>query len=174
IDDILQLSRARRMETNFEEVASRTLVDEVLERLETQIEESEALIWVSPDLPELHVNVTWATQAIYNLVSNALKYSSAAQAPDIQIDVYDGLEQPGLVIRDRGIGIQPMHAERIFELFQRAVGREVEGTGAGLAIVREVAQRHRGNVWVQPHAGGGSEFYITFGQPVDIFDEVFI
>jgi signal transduction histidine kinase len=48
-------------------------------------------------------------------------------------------------------------------LFQRAVGREVEGTGAGLAIVRQIAERHNGNAWVRPHEGGGSEFIVTFG-----------
>jgi signal transduction histidine kinase len=43
------------------------------------------------------------------------------------------------------------------------VNREIEGTGAGLAIVQQVAERHGGRAWVQPRAGGGSEFIITFG-----------
>jgi signal transduction histidine kinase len=47
-------------------------------------------------------------------------------------------------------------------LFQRAVGREVEGTGAGLAIVRQIAERHGGHAWVEPREGGGSKFIITF------------
>ena len=54
-------------------------------------------------------------------------------------------------------------AKRIFELFQRAVGRDIEGTGAGLAIVQQVARRHGGRAWVRPRKGGGSEFIITFG-----------
>jgi signal transduction histidine kinase len=68
------------------------------------------------------------------------------------------------VVRDRGPGVTPEHAERIFQLFQRAVGREVEGTGAGLAIVRQIAERHGGRSWVEPRPGGGSEFVITFSQ----------
>jgi signal transduction histidine kinase len=42
------------------------------------------------------------------------------------------------------------------------VGREIEGTGAGLAIVRRVAERHGGKAWVHPREGGGSEFIMTF------------
>jgi signal transduction histidine kinase len=56
------------------------------------------------------------------------------------------------------------HAERIFQLFQRAVGRDIEGTGAGLAIVRQIAERHGGNAWVEQRQGGGAEFIITFGR----------
>ena len=65
----------------------------------------------------------------------------------------------GIVVRDRGPGVAPEHAERIFQLFQRAVGREVEGTGAGLAIVRQVAERHGGRAWVQSREGGGCRIH---------------
>ena len=70
----------------------------------------------------------------------------------------------GLEVRDRGIGVPAEDVERVFGLFQRAVGRDIEGTGAGLAIVRQVAIRHGGNAWVRPREGGGSEFVIRFGQ----------
>jgi signal transduction histidine kinase len=101
-------------------------------------------------------------------VSNALKHTRPGFAPEIEIASFEGDEtQPhevGIVVRDRGPGVAPAHAERIFQLFQRAVGRDVEGTGAGLAIVRAVAQRHGGHAWMQPRADGGSEFIITFGE----------
>ena len=44
-----------------------------------------------------------------------------------------------------------------------AVGRDIEGTGAGLAIVRQVAVRHGGDAWVRSRDGGGSEFVLSFG-----------
>jgi len=69
----------------------------------------------------------------------------------------------GLIVRDRGIGVEPDQAQRIFQLFYRAVGREVSGTGAGLAIVQQIAHRHGGRAWVQPRDGGGSEFVLVFG-----------
>jgi signal transduction histidine kinase len=113
------------------------------------------------------VDKTWATQAIYNLIANALKFSREGEAPDVEVAPYrpegPGRNAVGIVVRDRGPGIAPEHTERIFQLFQRAVGREVEGTGAGLAIVRQIAERHGGSAWVEPRQGGGSEFIITFG-----------
>ena len=117
--------------------------------------------------PRLTVNRTWATQGIYNLLVNALKFRRDGQPPDIEVDGYSapGEERTpiGIVVRDRGPGVSPEHAERIFQLFQRAVGREIEGTGAGLAIVRQVAERHGGRAWVEPREGGGSQFILTFG-----------
>ncbi len=67
-------------------------------------------------------------------------------------------------VRDRGPGISEEYQERIFSLFQRAVSRRVEGTGAGLAIVRQVAERHGGSAFVRSRDGGGSEFVITLAQ----------
>ncbi len=79
------------------------------------------------------------------------------------VDPDSASKETGIVVRDRGTGVSEKHAERIFDLFQRAVGRGVEGTGAGLAIVRQVAERHSGRAFVEPRDGGGSEFVITMG-----------
>ena len=84
--------------------------------------------------------------------------------PEVDIAGYEDSTHAGLAIMDRGPGIAGQHSERIFQLFQRAVGREVEGTGAGLAITRQIAQRHDGHAWVEPREGGGSTFIITFAK----------
>ena len=65
-------------------------------------------------------------------------------------------------MRDRGPGVPEHYTEKIFDLFQRAVGRDIPGTGAGLAIVRQITRRHGGHAWVRPRDGGGSEFVMTF------------
>lgn len=168
LTDILDLSRAQRMDPPVDDIDAEQLVHEVLHRLEKRIKETDARITIRSPLPRLRVNTTWAIQGIYNLVANALKFASAGQAPDIEIAPHSGMdlegnELIGLVVRDRGPGVAPEQRDRIFELFRRAVGREIEGTGAGLAIVRQVAERHSGRAWVEPREGGGSEFFITFG-----------
>ena len=177
LTDILDLSRAQRMEPPVDEIPAEQLVQEVLRRLERQIKDSGARIIVCSPLPHLRVNTTWAIQGIYNLVTNAMKFVVPGEAPDIEIASHfetdqDGAEIQGLVVRDRGSGVPADQRERIFELFRRAVGRDIEGTGAGLAIVRQVAERHGGRAWASPRAGGGSEFFITFGVNQHVAKEV--
>lgn len=167
LNDLTALSRAQRMEPPTDEVEGAAIVEEALIRLGSKIRDTGAQVQVAKDLPQLRANETWATEAVYNLVFNALKFTREGAAPEVEIAPYRPQKgEPGgvgIVVRDRGPGVAPEHAERIFELFQRAVGREVEGTGAGLAIVRQVAKRHGGRAWVRPRNGGGSEFIITFG-----------
>ncbi len=166
LDDVVRITRVRRPGERSEVLGDKP-VQSALERLSARIEESGADVTVATSLPLLQVDETLATEAVYNLVSNALKFTAQGERPLIEIDAY--VPSPaegrvlGLVVRDRGIGVPPEQAERIFELFQRGVGRDVEGTGAGLAIVRAIAEQHDGNAWVQERPGGGSEFFVTFG-----------
>ena len=165
--DILTLSRVQRMELSAEDMECESLVTEALRRLDHKIKETGATVRVVEALPRWQGNRTWATQGVYNLITNALKFRRDGEAPEVEIASYHPTVEDGsvvgIMVRDRGPGVAPEHAERIFQLFQRAVGREVEGTGAGLAIVRQVAERHGGRAWVQAREGGGAEFILTFG-----------
>ena len=166
VEDVLILSRAQRLVKPNQWVEGRAVVDDVLRQLASKIRECGAEVRVADELPRLYIDQMWATQAVYNLVANALKFTREGQPPEVEIDAYQPIEggRPiGIVVRDRGPGVDPQYRERIFELFKRAVGREVEGTGAGLAIVRQIARRHGGDVWVEDRQGGGSQFIITFG-----------
>jgi signal transduction histidine kinase len=168
LDDILVLSRSQRMGAPTEEVDGESIVLESVKRLEGKINATDAQIHVAKDFGGLRVDKVWATQAVYNLIANALKFTRDGERPVVEVAPYrpNGPDTGvmGIAVRDRGPGIPPEHAERIFQLFQRAVGREVEGTGAGLAIVRQIAERHGGSAWVEPREGGGSQFIITFGR----------
>jgi signal transduction histidine kinase len=167
LDDITALSRIQRMELPTEEVEGEAVARDALARLEATVKNTGATVRVAQDLPRLRANKVWVTEAVYNLIANALKFTCAGAAPEVEIAPYRpqaGEPQGvGIVVGDRGPGVAPEHREMIFELFRRAVGHEIEGTGAGLAIVRQVARRHGGRAWVRPREGGGSEFIITFG-----------
>jgi signal transduction histidine kinase len=168
LDDILALSRSQRIGPPAEIVDGQAIVIEALKRLEGKIDITKANIRVGTNFDGLRVDRIWATQAIYNLLANALKFTRDGEPPEIEIEPYRGngstSDVVGITVRDRGPGVPEEHAERIFQLFQRAVGREVEGTGAGLAIVRQIAERHGGNTWVHQREGGGAEFTITFSR----------
>ncbi len=167
IDDILTLSRAQRCVRPSRKVNGAQIVAEALARLEVLVRDSGARVAVEEELPDFHLDASWAVQAVYNLLANALKFTCDGQAPDVTVLPHTpqaGEDSgPGLRVCDRGPGVPPEHAELIFQLFQRAVARDVPGTGAGLAIVREIAERHGGRAWCESREGGGSEFIVTFG-----------
>lgn len=164
--NVLTLSRARQMPVPTEKIPGDSLVDEALSMLHSRITATNATIRVDPELPDLKTDRFWGVQSLQNLIGNALKFTPEGVTPEIEIGAArfdsDGRSEIGLIVRDRGLGVPPEQAERIFGLFQRGVGRDIEGTGAGLAIVRQIAERHGGRAWVQPRPGGGSEFVVTF------------
>ncbi|MHC4879073.1 MAG: PAS domain S-box protein [Planctomycetota bacterium] len=166
LEDVLMLSRAQRASEANDLIDPRIVIDDVLKQLDPQIIESQAVINVDDFLPRVRVDPRWLRQSVFNLVANALKFVNPGERPDVQISGYERSSDEGtvtgLVIHDRGPGIPEEHTERVFQLFQRAVGRKVEGTGAGLAIVRQVARRYGGNAWVEARPEGGSSFYLAF------------
>lgn len=166
--DILAVSRAGRVITPSERVRGDELARQALTGLTDRVGATGAKIVFSGQFTDLRVDPTWAVLAIQNLIANALKFTRDGEAPEIEIGpcsrLIDGGMTHGVAVRDRGIGVAAEHAERIFQLFQRAVGRDVEGTGAGLAIVRQIAERHGGTAWMEPREGGGSMFGMTFGR----------
>lgn len=170
LDDILTLSRAQRENVQGLSFNLRKAVDTAVGRLADKVESTNASINIDPVLPQVEGDPKWITQAVYNLMSNALKFSADGEKPRISVEVFqpelDG-DLVGLKISDRGTGIPTNCNERVFKLFQRAVGRNVPGTGAGLTIVRQIAERHNGRVWHEPREGGGTIFYLLLPSAKD-------
>jgi PAS domain S-box-containing protein len=160
--DITTLARARRAALPTTPVDGTEIAESVLTRLEGSIREADARVAVAAELPLIWADRTWATEALYNLVTNGLKFRSSGSPAELEIGPWTERGQSGFVVLDRGPGVLPELRTRIFELFQRGVGREVEGTGAGLAITRQIAERFGGRAWMEPREGGGSAFYLSF------------
>jgi two-component system sensor histidine kinase MprB len=92
-------------------------------------------------------------RAVANLIDNAIKWN----VPDQPIEV--SLRAGEIRVRDRGPGVAPADAPRVFERFYRARdARHTDGSGIGLAIVQQVAQAHGGSAWAEPAEGGGACF----------------
>lgn len=101
-------------------------------------------------------------QAVDNLIGNALKHAPASTAVEIRLAQEAGRWQ--ISVADRGAGVAAEDRERIFEPFQRSDGGP--GAGLGLAIVREVAERHGGRAWLDPAYAGGARFVVELGADV--------
>ena len=165
LDAIRTVSEVRHIDGLRQEVSGEGLVLAAERRMGAAIEQTRATIRTAADLPpRLAVDERWASEAIRQILQNALQYARDGVAPEIDIEPYDGSEGVGMVIKDRGPGIPVEYAEKAFTLFWRGVGRHIPGTGAGLAIVRQIAAKHGGNAWLGPRAGGGTEVFITFGR----------
>ncbi len=104
-------------------------------------------------------DATLLEQAAVNLLDNAIKYSPAKSA--IQIEALNLDDEIQIRFKDQGMGIAKKHLPRLFERFYRvdkARSRKLGGTGLGLAIVKHIAQAHGGNVSVDSELGKGSTF----------------
>ena len=98
-------------------------------------------------------------QAVANLVGNAIKHGGTEGPIDVAVCAHDGRAR--LTVRDRGPGVSPEIAERIFERGVRGASADgLPGLGLGLYIVRIVAEAHGGSVGVEPHEGPGAWFVL--------------
>ncbi|MDF1657999.1 MAG: PAS domain-containing sensor histidine kinase [Verrucomicrobiales bacterium] len=164
LEDVLQLAKTRSMPEPSDLIELKEIVLDVIEQNNASIEETGASINVEDELPAVIASPQWATQAVHNLVSNALKFSSASGPPHIEIKAFNGRTEAGIIVEDNGPGVPPEISTKIFQLFQRGVDRDVQGTGVGLAIVKQVAERHGGHAWCEPREVEGTRMILTFSK----------
>jgi signal transduction histidine kinase len=163
IDNVLDFSRIESGRRRYEPLltAVEPLVRETLEAFAYPLREQgfDVAVRVAPDLPEVRLDAEAVSQALGNLVDNAIKYSGPRKVLRVEASVRDG--HLALAVEDEGMGIPREEHERIFEKFYR-VGRSDtqgrRGSGVGLALVRHVAEAHGGRVTVESRPEAGSRF----------------
>jgi len=158
ITALLELSRAGRRGREHERVELDAVLAEVLAGLGARIEESGARVTAS-GLPAVTGDPVQLSQLLQNLVANALKFCGEAPA-EVEVRAAPDGDRVRVTVADRGIGITPEQAERIFEPFHRAAAG-YEGTGIGLAVCARIAAAHGGRIWAEPRPGGGTLVHVT-------------
>lgn len=162
VSGLLQLSRLSTHAQPFEQVDLGEVVKEVLVDLEVQVRRSKGCVEVS-NLPVVEADPIQMRQLFQNLIGNALKFQPEERPPLVKVtSSRPSPETVEIQVRDNGIGFDAAQAERIFQPFQRLVGRsEYEGSGMGLALCRKIVQRHGGEIQAQSKPGEGSAFIVT-------------
>jgi signal transduction histidine kinase len=158
INGLLALTRLRKSGQSAVAVRFETLVEEAMISLQAAIRDNQAEIEVGA-LPCLIVDRVQFAQVFQNLISNAIKYRSEA-APAIRIDGIHDTSHWIVSVADNGCGFDQQFAERIFGLFQRLHGHQIDGTGMGLSIAQRIVARHGGHMWAESKEGVGSTFFI--------------
>ncbi len=153
----------RRAEPRAEPCDFAAIIDELLLLTEADARRQGVRISrdLQPDLPPIMGDRVLITQALLNLVRNALEATRGLSDERRQIEVRmtagaDGVE---IAIADRGCGIDDATAARLFEPFYTTKN---EGMGMGLNICRSVIEAHHGRLWYEPNPEGGSIFHAQF------------
>jgi len=126
--------------------------------------------WSEPDfIPEIEADRLCIIRALRNLVDNALKYGGEALS-EISIRYKGSGESHILSIKDNGIGLKEQNSQQdIFAPFiRKKASKGIEGSGLGLTIVREIAEKHGGDVWLELGQERGITFYISLPKDLQL------
>jgi PAS domain S-box-containing protein len=157
---LLDFSRLGR-DKKLTYVDCKTLIENVIADLQTVIKTSNAKIDVG-EMPKLNVYEIEIGQLFQNLITNAIKFHRNNVSPEVQISSREINGRWEFTVKDNGIGIAPIHFERIFGIFQRLHSSdEYEGNGIGLANCKKIVELHGGEIWIESNLGRGTAFKFT-------------
>lgn len=160
LDDLLLYSRIGTRGSAFEPVDLNFAVSQAIKNLEKPIRDTHAIV-AHDNMPLLMGDKVQLIQVFQNIISNAIKFRSAAK-PEIQIKVVERENDWLFSLKDNGIGFDSEHKERIFIPFQKLHGRDkYSGTGMGLAICKRIIRKHGGSIYSESTPEKGSTFYFS-------------
>lgn len=173
IESLLQLSRVGRLDLAVEALDLNQVLAEVLDLLSPRLEQTRTTVTIATPLPTMRGDRVRLREVFNNLLTNAMRYNDKPEkavaiglAPAGQSSPRGPVNADDFAVfyvQDDGIGIAPRHQEGIFKLFKRLHAQEKYGggTGAGLAIVKKMVEKHGGELWVESVPGEGATFYFS-------------
>lgn len=177
--DLVNYSRTIKSDKVFIEIDLKDILEDVLEELTVNIEETKAKISID-ELPKIFGTKFQIQQLFVNLISNSLKYTKPNTIPEIQISLIDSFMDDlkdavndksdkmisdkdfyKIIVSDNGIGFNQEYSYRIFQLFRR-LETEITytGTGLGLAICKKIIENHNGYIKAEGTLNVGAKFII--------------
>ena len=166
IDNILDFAKLEegRKKFDFQMMDIGLALKEIVSSIQDQVRHNDFVIKVEIEkpLPAIMADRESLTQAITNLIDNAIKYSGEAR--NLIVRAFVGNQYLNITVKDFGIGIKKEEIDKIFERFYRGgdeLTRTVKGSGLGLTLVKQIVEAHHGKVLVESEPGKGSMFTVT-------------
>lgn len=170
VDNVLDFAKMERGVRlyHFEYEEPEAIIRQVVDtfRYQTELHGVPIELNLDPGLPEVYVDRHAISQALINLITNAIKYSP--EKKPIKIDVVRNGQYLHIAVQDQGIGIKKKHLQRIFDDYFRVTDNSaanIAGTGLGLPLVKRIAEAHKGEVSVTSECGKGSTFTLKLPLP---------
>ncbi len=162
VGNLLNMTRleANAIHLRLEPCDIQDVIGAALDQLEERLGKKPVAVNVPQDLALVSIDFALFSQALVNVIDNAVKYSSINSQIDIEVAQTE--KETSIHIRDRGIGIPEEDLEKVFDKFYRVSRPEsVHGTGLGLAICKGIVEAHSGTIKAKNRPGGGTEITIT-------------
>jgi PAS domain S-box-containing protein len=161
LDALLKVSRIGSVEIQIQPLDMNALISDIKNTVEFQLNEKNILMTVE-QLPNCRGDSDQINQVFSNLIDNAIKYRHQDRKAAIDVSAKTKNGYTTYCIADNGIGIEPDHQKKVFELFHRLNPDSSEdGEGIGLTIISRILSRHDGQITVESQPGENSKFYVT-------------
>lgn len=172
IKDVLEYSRLSRSESSVALVDLNEIIREVLIEFDLRMAEKKAVISLEV-LPSVSGTAAQFRQLFRNLIGNSLKFCEGQPHISVKASGTSREELPlslgskrnvrfvRIDFQDDGIGFEPQHTERIFDIFQRLNSRDAyNGSGIGLALCKKIVENHGGGITATSELGRGATFHV--------------
>lgn len=162
INKLLQYSTTSKLTIYKEPVNIDELFRMIFQDFQTAYPDRSMELIIEQRLPHVMADELLLKQAIYNILSNAIKFTKARERACITIECQIQESEYVFSVMDNGIGFDMEYSGKLFGVFQRLHSpKEYEGSGLGLATVRKIVQGHGGRTWMQGKVNQGATLYFS-------------
>jgi light-regulated signal transduction histidine kinase (bacteriophytochrome) len=167
VSDLLAFSQAQGGQLVLRPTDLTQVLEAALANLRSAIDDTHATV-THDNLPIMNVDAARMAQVLQNLAGNAIKYRKPGEPPRIHVSARKDRNECWVIsVQDNGTGFDESYAQLIFGMFKRLHGRDIAGTGIGLAICRKIVESHGGKIWAASTPGVGSTFSFTLPERRD-------
>ncbi|MBC7390939.1 MAG: hybrid sensor histidine kinase/response regulator [Opitutaceae bacterium] len=162
LNDLTEISKVQKENSDDVQIVHlNTLIEEIRLDIKSIIDKAKAQINLNLEVEEFKFSSKNMRSILYNLISNAVKYSSPERIPTVNVSTKVVSGYTILTVADNGLGINPAYKNKLFGMFKR-LHDHVEGSGIGLYIVKRIIENNGGKIEVESELNVGTTFKVYF------------